>query len=330
MSEFNNIMKLWLNSLAIFDNCYFNISIIIILVLYSSVIFENINVYVSELYNYSIIRLVVLLLIIYIAPKSPTISILLGISYIISIHYMSNSLLSNSHKFEKFKGNSQEMEYKENDSQEYNILNDNEQAEYDAAIDGALNDISEILQSPEAKELCHDVCDILTSNESFTNMGDVNQDLDKLKKNQNQNIKDAELKAIDAASILLNSVKKSVEGNEKFQNQDMNKNSPVLSTIQGLVNQYKKENFDVKSDLTSLANDPRVKDLIKEIGVGKEKFSNKQSASNTCEKLHIPMHGQLSNSCEPVKLFSTEYNAQGLNNEIMGQNINYHPVGSDI
>ena len=102
MSEFNNIMKLWLNSLAIFDNCYFNISIIIILVLYSSVIFENINVYVSELYNYSIIRLIVLLLIIYIAPKSPTISILLGISYIISIHYMSNDLLSMSNKFEKY------------------------------------------------------------------------------------------------------------------------------------------------------------------------------------------------------------------------------------
>ena len=69
--------------------------------------------------------------------------------------------------------------------------------------------------------------------------------------------------------------------------------------------------------------------LIKQL-TPPESFSNKIPSLNTCEKLHIPMHGQLSNSCDPVKLFSTEYNAQGLDNEIMGQNINYNPVGANI
>jgi hypothetical protein len=224
---------------------------------------------------------------------------------------MSNSLLSSSHKFEKFKGsadeNENENENQESNMQDYNndfdILNDNEQKQYDDDISGALNDISEILHSPEAKELCHDVCNILTSNESFTNMNDVNQDVAKLmgNKNNSDKIKDAELKAIDAASILLKGMQNKVVGNEKFQNKD--KTQAVLSAFKEIINQS---------------------------GTNREKFSNKTSSLNTCEKLHIPMHGQLSNSCDPVKLFSTEYNAQGLDNQIMGQNINEHLFGANI
>lgn len=86
-----NIKKIWLNSLSFLDNNIINSIIVIILVLYSSGIFENINNFIANIYNFSIIRLIVLLFIIYLAPKDITIAILLAISYIISIHYMKNT-----------------------------------------------------------------------------------------------------------------------------------------------------------------------------------------------------------------------------------------------
>jgi len=91
MDNMKNIKKIWLNSLSFLDNNIINSIIVIILVLYSSGIFENINNFIANIYNYSIIRLIVLLFIIYLAPKDITIAILLAISYIISIHYMKNT-----------------------------------------------------------------------------------------------------------------------------------------------------------------------------------------------------------------------------------------------
>lgn len=89
--DMKNLCKLWMNSLSFLDNCIINSIIVIILVLYSSTIFDNINSFVGNIYNFSIIRLLVLLVIIYITPKSPTIGILLGISYIVSLSYMVNA-----------------------------------------------------------------------------------------------------------------------------------------------------------------------------------------------------------------------------------------------
>ena len=257
MSELKNIIKLWLNSLSILDNNYFNASIIIILVLYSSVIFENINIYVSELYNYSVIRLIILLLIIYIAPKDPTISILLGISYIISIYYMNNDINNT------------------NNTNSSSTLNDNKK---------------------------------ITSME---------KDLYKL--------------------------------NNKIENfQLSNNNSTIGDQIKNLVQSTKPD--DIKSVINQIKDIPAVKNIANSILSNtntpqiKESFENKLpflinnengtdngvESSNTCKKIQIPTHEQISNSCEPVKLFNAEYNAQGLNNEIMGQNINYNPMGANI
>ena len=90
MDNMKNVCKVWLSSLNFLDNNIVNAVIIIILVLYSSNIFTNINNFVGNLYNFSVVRLIVLLLIIYITPKSPTIGILLAISYILSINYSNN------------------------------------------------------------------------------------------------------------------------------------------------------------------------------------------------------------------------------------------------
>ena len=86
-----NINKVWMNSLSFLDNSIVKSIIIIILVLYSSAIFDNINSFVGNIYNFSIVRLLILLLIVYVSPKCPTIGILLGISYVISLSYMVNN-----------------------------------------------------------------------------------------------------------------------------------------------------------------------------------------------------------------------------------------------
>jgi hypothetical protein len=91
MDNMKNVKKMWLGSLSLLDNCYVNAVIIIILVLYCSRVFDNINSFVGNLYNLSIIRFIVLLLIIYVAYKDSTIAILLAVSYIISLYYMDSS-----------------------------------------------------------------------------------------------------------------------------------------------------------------------------------------------------------------------------------------------
>ena len=89
--DMKNINKVWVNSLSFLDNSIVKSVIIIILVLYSSSIFDNINSFVGNIYNFSIVRLLILLVIVYVSPKCPTIGILLGISYVISLSYMVNN-----------------------------------------------------------------------------------------------------------------------------------------------------------------------------------------------------------------------------------------------
>ena len=91
MDNMKNLKKTWLGALSFLDNNIVNCIIVVILVLYSSSIFNNINSFIGNLYNFSIIRLIVLLLIVFIAPKDMTIALLLGISYLVSLNYMINN-----------------------------------------------------------------------------------------------------------------------------------------------------------------------------------------------------------------------------------------------
>ena len=91
MDNIKNVKKIWINSLGFLENHYLNSSIVTILLLYCSTIFNNINMYIGNLYNFSIVKILVLFLIVYIAPKDTTIAILLALTYVISLNY---SLLS--------------------------------------------------------------------------------------------------------------------------------------------------------------------------------------------------------------------------------------------
>lgn len=86
-----NFKKMWMNSLCFLDNSLIHTSILIILVLYASTIFNNINSYVGNLYNFSVVKLLILLLIVYVSPKDTSIAVLLAVSYVVSLIYMMNT-----------------------------------------------------------------------------------------------------------------------------------------------------------------------------------------------------------------------------------------------
>ena len=86
-----NFKKVWHGSLCFLDNSLIHASILIVLILYASTIFSNINSYVGELHNFSIVKLLGLLLIIYVSPKDTSVAILLAISYVVSLMYSMNT-----------------------------------------------------------------------------------------------------------------------------------------------------------------------------------------------------------------------------------------------
>jgi hypothetical protein len=86
-----SVDKCWNDSLSFMDNIYVKVILYVVLILFSSTYFENINMYFGNLHkNYKFLNIVVLLLIVYLGRACPVIGILLGISYVISLNYMSS------------------------------------------------------------------------------------------------------------------------------------------------------------------------------------------------------------------------------------------------
>ncbi len=86
-----SVDKCWNDSLSFMDNIYVKVVLYVVLILYSSTYFENINMYIGNLHkNYKFLNIVVLLLIVYLGRKCPVVGILLAISYVISLNHMSD------------------------------------------------------------------------------------------------------------------------------------------------------------------------------------------------------------------------------------------------
>ena len=83
----NNFNKGLKNSLKFLDNEMIYWIIVIILFLYNTCIFMNINEFFSNMYEFGIVRVIVLLLVLYTSQKSYLIALLLAMSYIISIYF---------------------------------------------------------------------------------------------------------------------------------------------------------------------------------------------------------------------------------------------------
>lgn len=88
-STLENMDKCILSSLSFLDNKNIYISVIFILFLYNTCLFTNINNFVSDLYENSVVKVIMLLLIIYVSRKSCVIGLLLAISYVISLNFKS-------------------------------------------------------------------------------------------------------------------------------------------------------------------------------------------------------------------------------------------------
>jgi hypothetical protein len=80
-----SIEKYWMESLSFLDNKYVHAILVFIVFVFATRIFYNVNDYVEDIYKYSFVRVVILLLIVYVLPKSPLLSILLAICYALSV-----------------------------------------------------------------------------------------------------------------------------------------------------------------------------------------------------------------------------------------------------
>ena len=85
--QLKDIEKVWNRSVSWMDNLYVKVAIIVILILYSSTIFNNINIYVGSIYKNNFVKLVVLILIAWLAPKCPIVALLLAVSFVVSVIY---------------------------------------------------------------------------------------------------------------------------------------------------------------------------------------------------------------------------------------------------
>jgi hypothetical protein len=84
-----SLNKSWNDSLSFLDNIYVKVVLYVVLILYSSTYFENINMYMGNIYKkYKFLNIIILLLIVFLGRKCPVIGILLGLSYIITLNYM--------------------------------------------------------------------------------------------------------------------------------------------------------------------------------------------------------------------------------------------------
>ena len=114
------------NSLKVLDDTNVYVSLLFILFLYNTCLFKNINSYVSSLYDYSVVRVVVLLLIIYVSRKSTCLAILLAMAYVISLYF--NSLNENfeSMNMDNYKSvdNTDMMDQEEDDMMKDDMMKD--------------------------------------------------------------------------------------------------------------------------------------------------------------------------------------------------------------
>ena len=79
------IEKVWSSSLKFLENPTVVLILTVVLVLLSSTLFSNINDAIRGIFSNKIVRLIVIVLIVYISPKNPTVGILLAIVYLLSI-----------------------------------------------------------------------------------------------------------------------------------------------------------------------------------------------------------------------------------------------------
>jgi hypothetical protein len=91
-----NLEKVGSSIYNLFDHLYIKIVIITILVVYNSGLFVDYNLYLSSVFNNTILRLIILFIIVAIAPKNITIALLLALTLAISSYYRAENFENNN------------------------------------------------------------------------------------------------------------------------------------------------------------------------------------------------------------------------------------------
>ncbi len=165
-----NLSKMWSDSLKVLDNTYVSSIIIFILFLLASGLFSNINHEVKKLLNNQIVRVVVILLIIWVAPKNMTIAILLAILYCMSMHSMTLKGLIGMEGFEsKKKHHSREHFENEDEDKKEDVENfENEDEE-------KKEDVENFENEDEKEEVKEDFIPFLTNRDYESNFSSAPQ-----------------------------------------------------------------------------------------------------------------------------------------------------------
>jgi hypothetical protein len=171
------VKNAWEKSLLVLDNPCVNLTLVIILILYSSKMFGNINEVINGLYEYTFVKLLVLLIIAYVAPKDTNIAILLGISYVMSLKNMNMESFFVSKFLQSTVTTTNEQVDKNNCSAA--LLLNEARSIYLYIYDG-LNNIIKSLESLDDSEL-KNIIDILS--DLNKTIKEVNDNLDKSVKN---------------------------------------------------------------------------------------------------------------------------------------------------
>jgi hypothetical protein len=287
MDNFKNMRKAWNSSLSFLDNSVVSTAIIVILVLYSSTIFDNINSFVGSLYSFSLVKLVVLLLIIYVAPKDTTIAILLAVSYLVSLYYMVNN--------ETFLSSNLVPQSESNMVNSESLLGNIYKNEY-----------FEAAPSPEGVPEPQ-----IPVNERFIDSENPNNIMMENNYRHKKNIPSEEM------------IKMHNENNEmikKHNNEDMIKMhmSSEMNNENFYSNKHNnKEHFFPSTDMNSAADfDVKIRNNNSvKMNNRMPVMSNNNVPSNTssCMNNYVPQFESVGNLCEPVATYKNELNAQGLN-----------------
>ena len=294
-SNMKNLKKTWLNSLSFLDNCTINSIIVVILLLYSSQIFSNINAFIGNFYNLGIIRLIVLILIIYIAPKDPTIAILLAISYIVSLHFMIEN--------------------------EYFVSNESEEQKNKVFKTNSIMKKSSTINMEE------------TQNKPFVNSTSNNQNLQQTStqppyKTSMKKMNESFIPKQNMHEGNTNhQMKKKTESFIPRQNMyEENTHHPMKKIRESFIpmpHMYEEQN----ADSYKMAKKSNLKTNVTSNQLVNKKNLQQNVLNKECINMYTPRFESLSDVCTPTATFKNELNAQGLN---FPEGFNSTVVGSPL
>jgi hypothetical protein len=304
--DIKNMKKNINNSLQFLDNEYIYCIIVVILVLYNSLLFMNINDFFSNVYKFGIIRVIVLLLILYISQKSYLIALLFAMSYILSI-YFDREKVDNTENFLNDEENS--IPQGINDMDDNSLIYDSQQINPNHKINNQNNINVESMKNMRNEEFNNMMNEEEVSDENMLeSMGNMNQE-DVSDENMLESMGNMNEEHIGDENMLesMGNMNEEHIGDENMLESMGNMNQKHISgenMLESMGNMNQKH-ISGENMLESMTNKNNMKNNL---------------SKDECIQNYTPLHESVGNVCEPVATFKDEYNAQGLN----------YPIGYNI